>query len=497
VTKLPQPYISIRKTADGPKVSGQPFCRLGHQIATTSAIPDGIYARWEWLGDGLTVETDRYGFYPLFYSSSDSAIHVSPSVSQLLHLGVSADLDDAALAVFLRFGSFLGNDTAFRDIHALPPGGHLTWTSDSQTLSGTRPEFKSHPISKKEAIDSYIDLFRQSIERRLPSDASFTVPLTGGRDSRHILFELCRAGHKPPFCITSTRYPPARNEDARVAHSLAAELGIPHVVVSPAASRFVDDYECVERTNYSTVGFGLYRALTEYIVDNVTLSFDGIAGDMLSAGLMLTQRRVDLVESGTLNDLFEDICGQTEDGLNLILSDRARRRFSRDLAESRFQQEFKAHLHSGNPLTSFLFYNRTRRFMSALPYALLRDVRVYAPYLDHSLVDFFMSLPVQLVLNKTLHDDVIAAAFPEYRSIPFEDKFQQKDVKTIGHYHRGLRDVIGRVLTDRQVGFLNMKYLWPRWCAYMTMPHLSPNMEWYFDLLPYLLRLATTTNHSC
>jgi hypothetical protein len=48
------------------------------------------------------------GFQPLFYAADADRIAVATSTLRLLKLGAPTDLDEAALAVFLRLSHFLG-----------------------------------------------------------------------------------------------------------------------------------------------------------------------------------------------------------------------------------------------------------------------------------------------------------------------------------------------------------------------------------------------------
>src|SRR5439155_1603673 len=75
--------------------------------------PDGVFAEWKWDGRRLRVRNDRYGVHPLFYYATANEIAVSTSVARLLAGGAPADFDGDAIAVFLRLGFFVGEDTPF------------------------------------------------------------------------------------------------------------------------------------------------------------------------------------------------------------------------------------------------------------------------------------------------------------------------------------------------------------------------------------------------
>ena len=81
-------------------------------------------------------------------------------------------------------------------------------------------------LSRPAAIRGYIDLVRQAIRRRLPT-APFVLPLSGGRDSRHLLYELIDAGCPPARCVTVRHFPPRGNEDEEIARLLCERVRAP------------------------------------------------------------------------------------------------------------------------------------------------------------------------------------------------------------------------------------------------------------------------------
>src|SRR6267143_5894897 len=107
---------------------GQLEARLGHRLPRTDGRTDGIFAEWSARPSEVIVRNDRYGFAPLFYYHSTAGqFAVSPSVVALIRAGTSTALDYSALAVYLRLGQFVGDDTAFAAIRSVPPDSTLSW----------------------------------------------------------------------------------------------------------------------------------------------------------------------------------------------------------------------------------------------------------------------------------------------------------------------------------------------------------------------------------
>src|SRR6185295_17238611 len=228
-TQISAPFFIARKVAGGFALRGELSCELGHRVQAGNDAPDdGVFASWKWDGRRLTVDTDRYGFYPLFYYSRGDEFGISSNLVRLLQEGAPLDIDREALAVFLHLGFFIDNETPFVHIKVVPPNRGFTWDGNLQVKEVRHLGYQLS-ISRAEAIDRYAQLFRNAIAKRLPRSGDFALPLSGGRDSRHILLELDRAGHRPRYCITGTKYG-AGDNDVEIARLLADTLGLKHVV---------------------------------------------------------------------------------------------------------------------------------------------------------------------------------------------------------------------------------------------------------------------------
>jgi len=407
-----------------------------------------VFAQWNWDGDQLTLTNDRYGFYPIYYFRRDNEFAASPSITRLLQLVGDIEFDDNAFSVFLRSGYVIAEDTLFRSIRALPAGSTLTWRhGDLKIESAGIITQKALDIGRSEAVQTYAGLFQRSVEKTLPRNDELFVPLSGGRDSRHILFAV-RKANRNPTCLTILHPPPRPDEDVRVSRQICETLRLEHVLLAQSRSRFESEIRKNEITGFCAYEHGWYWPLADFIGDRPVPVYDGIAGDVLSAGLFLTEERCRLFDQNRLEELAENIL-PPDAYLPKLLSRAAYRELSREKAVAHLVTELSRHADQPNPVGSFCFWNRTRRCVALSPFRLLGNgANIITPFLDAELFDFLSALPADMLVDHRFHTDTIAFAFPEYAHLPYEDK-EAPPVRDYTLFKALSRDIYGYSTTER------------------------------------------------
>ena len=346
-------------------------------------------------------DAERLGFLPSFQRGSQTSSRFSDLICR------GDEWDFGALAVFFRLGFFLGEDTALTAIKAAPPPGGIFIVPEQR-------------ISRGQAIDNYVDLFRKSMGQRL-LDGPFAVPLSGGRDSRHILLELLRLGRKPQFAITMLRFPPKCNDDVLVAAELCARAGVPHRVFPQTEDGFTVETRKNHLTNFCTDEHQWTLALADRLGElAVPAVYDGIGGDILSSGLFQTIDLHQLLCGERLDEVAERLMppGRViKDCFALELS----AKMNREVALQRLHRELRRHVGAANPLASFYFWNRTRREIARV-LDVYGDTAAITPFLDNELFRFLSSLPAEVTIPGDFHTETILRAYPEFAHIRFEAK---------------------------------------------------------------------------
>ncbi len=415
-------FIHLKFGPEGVTAKGDPSYYHGNAVTMSDGSRNGVYSEWDWDGTTLRAGNCRYGMSPLFYYCGDNEICLSNSIPKMLDLGVPQDWDDDAMAVFIRRHTFLGEDTPFKHIRATPPGAKLTWRNGRMDLEGKRFEPKPQHLKRSAIVDGVIELFQQAIARRLPDTEDFYLPLTGGKDSRHILLELHRQGVRPKACVTARKTAsPSDNDDCAIAAQLTERLGIPHIILPPSKSIVADEQRKNLRTNFCTIDHGWSMPLVDFLEANTSLSYDGLGLDVFFNTIWYSDLRANLFHTRDFQELGRDLLGESDTALSLTLSSEALRRFDRNNALDHLAKELKLHLNSPHPIASFQFWNRTRRTTSIFTFGLQYTIpNIHTPFLDNNLFDFVTSLPADELRAAPLHPEVLTRAYKDFCDIDYQ-----------------------------------------------------------------------------
>jgi asparagine synthase (glutamine-hydrolysing) len=439
-------YFRVRLNPVGSGLAGMPTARLG-QINLPAPLQTGkdVYAEWHWDGREVVIRNCRLGFFPIYYYATVKEFGVSPSIDQLLVHGAPVELDDAAMAVYLRLGWTLAEDTVFRSIRALPPGGTVRWSGGIPQVTGGF----SHParlnIGRETAIDTFADLVRHAVRRRASKDVPFVLPLSGGRDSRSIFLELCEQGYRPQVCVTNHDFPPYRTQNIEIARELARRVDLPHQSLGQPASRLQTELRKNRLNDYCAIEniwcVNLYAEIVRRY-DN-PIVYEGSPGGTYF-GAYGNNDLLHLLEQDRGTDVARKLLNKwqnwqsAEEALQRVLTPEAAGRFSLELAVERLHRELTRHLDAANPITAFYFWNRGRHVSAMQPFSIARRAGVMAvtPYLDHDLVDFLAALPPKVSLDKAFHGTAIHQTYPAFSDIPFAGDTPTPPIESNRHYRR-------------------------------------------------------------
>ena len=293
-------------------------------------------------------------------------------------------------------------------------------TVDSETFvpkryNGTRPQ----------AIDDFISAVGASIRKRPPTTDEFILPLSGGRDSRHILFELVKQGHRPKTCVTLGFTGGKTQTDESVARLVTEALSIPHSLLERRPSRpSLVEFDKNVVTHMCADEHEWFTPLALYLADNAQCTYSGVGGTWEpDGGTVLTVQMAKLLASGALPqvaDLLLGNFGTDEARLATLLTREQAQLMPVDTARERVLRELERHAHAPNPLGSFWFWNRERREHALAAHGMLGSVPVvHLPFLDSEVVRLMASLPTEFLADRSFHTDAVLRAFPKLAHLPF------------------------------------------------------------------------------
>ncbi len=216
------------------------------QVEVPQAL-DGMFAfaLWDAKRRRLVLARDRMGKTPLYYTIAGGRLLFASELKALLgHPDVARRLDPVALNEYLTFSNVPEPRTLFEGIRKLPAGhtlvcdpqGNLTIARYWSPLDG--PPWVA-PDSRGEAVERVRDLVKRAVKKRLMADVPVGAFLSGGVDSSTNVALMSRLVSTPlqTFTIEFTGFGPAENfHDVPYARQVASMFGCRHTEVQVTAA---------------------------------------------------------------------------------------------------------------------------------------------------------------------------------------------------------------------------------------------------------------------
>lgn len=450
--------------------------------------------------EGLLVETDRLGMHPVFHTTLNMGPAVAERISELLARGADPTTDDDAIALFLRLGFFVEQDTPFLHIRAFPPGEGARWSATAawQPATPTPLPGIDERISLDAAIDGFIAYFREAIRTAVetiePSETA--LPLSGGRDSRNIALELHHQGFRPGLIFTQRFGPSSPDGDAPIACALGRRLGWTVQEVPASAQPCADEFDKNRRFDCLSDEHAWFAPCSRFIAQHrPRWIFDGLAGGALATGTFLRPHWQALWRKGDPRQLLqainEDHYGAREWALERLLGRQALARWSRDRAVARLDAALLPYRDDPRGIERFMFWNRTRREIAPFVPRYSAPARAITPYLAPGLFEFLWSLPSHILRSAqgSLHDLALHRAYPHMADLPFAGHQPPRDP---GAHARAMARSLLRTPALWQAGSIpDWAWLLPRLAAAAASKPLAVQMLPYLGWLVWFVSLQT------
>jgi asparagine synthase (glutamine-hydrolysing) len=417
---------------------------------------DGMFAfaLWDDRRHELLIARDRLGKKPVYYTSTGGRLLFASEIKALLrHPGVARDLDPGALDAFLTFSHTPAPLTLFKNIFKLPAAHLLRCRADGTLLIERYwSPLDGDPwpsVNNAESVTRVRELIERAVAKRLMSDVPIGAFLSGGLDSSTNVALMSRLTSRPlrTFSIGFEGFGEAEHfHDLPYARRVAREFGCDHheetitaadcqqalpelvfqqdePIGDPAClpTHFVARAAKAAGVSVVLVGegsdevFGGYADMTRLAASHATLwrylrALPGTARAALYLGARavgLSDGRVDVLRRLAAGEPFYW-------GLDVVFPEVEKRRLYRSgaapggLGAAAVVSGYYRELARSRPEADFLQQMSFVELSNRLPELLLmrvdkfcmaHSIEARAPFLDHELVSYALSLPQHAKLS--------------------------------------------------------------------------------------------------
>ncbi|MEZ5003129.1 MAG: asparagine synthase (glutamine-hydrolyzing) [Chitinophagales bacterium] len=440
----------------------------------------------------LFIARDRLGIKPLYFYHDDDKLLFASEIKALFPLQIKKEIDYNALATYLQLNYIPAPNTIYQNIQKLLPG-HLIEIKDGQFsieqyYSVPYDRSKKSSFTYKEASQKLVELLDDSIQKRLVADVPLGTFLSGGIDSSVITSLAAR--HKSNLNTFSIGFKDNKYfDETEYAELVANKLKTNHKVFKVTNDDLLESLQ--DLLAYIDEPFAdssalLVNLLSKYTRQHVTVALSGDGGDELFAGynkhfgewkirnggpaasivgqLLPLWKALPKSRNGTIGNKIRQLerfaIGQQLSvqerywrWCSFIDADESKRYFKdpykiKAAALNQIKQHYTKHLTDQGDLNDNLYAD----IHLVLPYDMLTKVdlmsmanslEVRVPFLDHNVVEFAFSLPVQYKIDAQLKKKIVQDAF---RNILPQELYNRPkkgfEVPLLQWFRKELKDLI-------------------------------------------------------
>ncbi len=379
---------------------------------------NGVFAiaYYDSTSQTLTLANDRFGFMPLYYYYEQGLFVFASEVKAILQIVQQRELDWEACADFFYVGHMLGQKTLFKNIQALDAGQVLTYTNGNLETRRYYDFTNTAILDPKDvSVQELTRLFTEAVRRRVRTEQSNTVLLSGGFDSRFILGTLDSVGVSPKVVSL---------EHANVKQGIDGKLAI----LLANALRLEYDYRRSHKHYFTSQDWLQVFYILDGMTPNLELFISEVYPELTrSLGVVWDGLALDValggshqIEGGTQENIKEFVSKRTANRflLRLILTPSKFHEMD-NMFIQRLQDEVAKIPPSENQFLYFLLKHRTRRRIAVNPYQLFASkVASMTPAADINFMQYILSIPSSLKLDHKLYINMLRETFPLLTKVP-------------------------------------------------------------------------------
>jgi asparagine synthase (glutamine-hydrolysing) len=469
---------------------------------------------WDEKRKRLVLARDRLGKKPLYYSfTNETFLFASELKAILAYPAFPRRVDPSSLMKYLFFEFVPCPHTIFKDAQKIPAASYLVWDEKEieirQYWSPFDPQKDEKNLSEAEAESRMMELFKESVKRRLISDVPLGVFLSGGIDSSAVT-ALAQSEVPGKVKTFSIGFEDPSFDESKYAALASKYIGTEHYEQTMTPTdllNIIPELPDILDEPMADASILPTYLLSKFTRQRVTVALGGDGGDELFAGYptYLAHRFANQYERylGFLHPAINYFGNLLPASNNNISFDFKIKKFlsgigypsgvrnSVWLGSFIFQEnervlspEINAQFSRDQLIEEISFYEKECLYDDQLTKLQYLDLRLYlqesilvkvdrasmacslevrSPFLDHELVEFVMGLPSKLKLNGFTSKYILKRAMQNW----LPDEVIQRPKKGFGvpiaKWVKGpLKELFGELLSTNQIkreGFLNPEYV--------------------------------------
>ena len=271
-----------------------------HGLAEALSRCTGMFAIALWDRECRTLQLarDRFGEKPLYLARCGAGIAFASELKALRnHPEFSAQIDPAALSLFLRHGYVPAPYAIFLGVEKVEPGQIVTFTAPVWSKRTTTAYWSArdtasygldHPFDDTpEACDNALDALMRSVVRdQMIADVPIGAFLSGGIDSS-LVVAMMQAESSQPVRTFSIGFRESGFDEAPYAEAVAQHLGTDHTSLYVSAQDALDvipELPAIYSEPFADASQIPTALLARLARQYVTVSLSGDGGDELFGG---------------------------------------------------------------------------------------------------------------------------------------------------------------------------------------------------------------------
>ncbi|MFT4059311.1 MAG: asparagine synthase (glutamine-hydrolyzing) [Legionella sp.] len=255
------------------------------------------FALWDKQSQILTLGRDRVGEKPLYYGWQGEVFLFGSELKALkIHPAFKSELNNEALALFLRHNYVPAPHSIYKNIYKLLPGTLLQlslknpqpviksyWSVAQAAIRGSTALFKGDEV---EMVDELERLGKEAIAQQMIADVPLGAFLSGGVDSSTVV-ALMQAQSSSPVRTFSIGFHEEQYNEAKYAKAVAQHLGTQHTelyITTKDALSVIPKLSTLYDEPFSDSSQIPTFLVSELAKKEVTVALSGDAGDELFCG---------------------------------------------------------------------------------------------------------------------------------------------------------------------------------------------------------------------